>query len=93
MDSLDWFCICLPYSAIENCHSTKLSMPTAIIILLINAVLPGIGTVVAGLAAKDLDQRTGCLIVGLIQVLTIEMLIGVIWAWYFSILMVINASK
>ena len=78
---------------IDKCHNTKLSVCSALLVLFINLILPGFGTILAGLLAKNPESRTACLFVGLFQVLTDELLIGIVWAWYTSILFLMNAIK
>ena len=63
----------------------KISSVMAIVMICINAcVLPGAGTMITGVLAGD-EHLWPCIIIGFLQMITFEILIGWIWAVYTAI--------
>ena len=78
---------------IEECHNTNLNLCCALFVSFINLILPGVGTFCAGLCAKKRESRIACLACGFLQVILVEVVIGIIWAWYTSVRFIGNAAE
>ena len=63
----------------------KVSMPVAVGQMVVNLVLPGFGTWITACASKENVSKTQ-LIIGFLQFVTSVVLIGWIWAIYWSFL-------
>ena len=52
------------------------------ILLFVNILFPGFGTIIAGIFSKSEEQKKAAITVGIIQVITAPCLIGFLWAIY-----------
>lgn len=66
----------------------KLSKPLAIFCGVINIILPGSGTITAACMTPDDKVSKTQLIIGVLQFLLSLVLIGYLWSWYWSYLII-----
>ena len=63
------------------------SLPVAIVCMLLNILLPGLGTCITACLSKETTSKTQ-LFIGLLQFLTSVVLIGWVWAIMWGVLIV-----
>ena len=66
------------------------SKPVGVVQAVVNLILPGFGTMITACAASDTVSKTQ-LSIGLVQFLTSVVLVGYIWALYWSYLIAMKA--
>lgn len=75
----------------ENTQYSPLSQTTALIVLIINVITPGLGTILSAFLGAECKNET--VLVGIAQLLTTPLLgLGFIWAMIWSIRLYRNAS-
>lgn len=69
---------------ISTCHGSikPITRCGAIVILIINILLPGIGTIIYGCCYLDQTLRKGYILTGFLQLLFAACLVGWIWSIY-----------
>ncbi|KAG2378203.1 hypothetical protein C9374_008346 [Naegleria lovaniensis] len=71
----------------------KVEKSMGMIILIINFLFPGFGTILAAILTSEKEKMTSTLIVGILQMFLSWLLIGWLWAiwWGYKIMQVSNA--
>eukprot|EP00301_Raphidiophrys_heterophryoidea_P014510 c22933_g1_i1.p1 GENE.c22933_g1_i1~~c22933_g1_i1.p1 ORF type:complete len:105 (+),score=22.22 c22933_g1_i1:1-315(+) len=64
-------------------HIPKVSKTMGIVVLILNIILPGIGSIIAGLMGNSRDR--GCALAGVFQLLTAFFIVGWIWSIVWGI--------
>lgn len=71
----------------------RLSKPIAIFCLLINIILPGIGTIIAACMTEEETVSKTQVVVGVIQFVMTVLIVGYFWSWYWGYLFVAKAFE
>ena len=64
----------------KKVNEIKLDSQMALIVLILSIFAPGWSTIIAGVLSKNDDQQKSAIIVGIIQIFTVFIVVGWIWA-------------
>ena len=71
----------------------KLSKPIAVFCGVINVILPGTGTITAACMTDEETVSKTQVVVGLMQFLLSLLIVGYIWSWYWSYLLIAKSFE
>ena len=64
----------------ESVNSIKLDSQMGMVVLLLAILAPGWSTIIAGVLSKDNEQQKNGIIVGVLQIFTVWLCVGYLWA-------------